>query len=129
MEKFRDLPYVRPDVAQVKKDYLSCVKKFKKAASFEEADAAFREWQQVLDEAMTQRTIAHVRNTMNMKDEFYDGEMQFFNTEIPKLMMVFKKGTAALLERPPTGSEPRMTPRMPLTSVKRFCSANLAPRA
>ena len=100
MEKFRDLPYVRPDVAQVKKDYLACVKKFKKAASFEEADAAFREWQQVLDEAMTQRTIAHVRNTMNMKDEFYDGEMQFFNTEIPKLMMVFKKGTAALLESP-----------------------------
>ena len=40
MEKFKDLTYTRPDPAKLKKDYLALVRKFEKAETAEEADAA-----------------------------------------------------------------------------------------
>ena len=43
MEKFKDLPYVRPDLKQVKKDLNRSLKEFEKAETFEEADRAFLE--------------------------------------------------------------------------------------
>ena len=46
------------------------------------------------------RTIASIRNTMNMKDEFYDKEIRFFNKETAKLMLILKKGISALLSSP-----------------------------
>ena len=100
MEKFKDLKYTRPDPEEIKRDFLGYVKKFKAAKSFEEADAAFLGWHEVSEKVMTQYVIASVRNTMNMKDEFYDGEMEFFNKEVPKMMMVFKKANTAMLKTP-----------------------------
>jgi len=98
MEKFRDLKYERPDVGAVKKEYLAYVGRFKKAKTFEEANEAFVAWNKVVSVFGTMYVIASVRNTMNMKDEFYDGEMKFFNTEMPKMMPVIKKGTTAMLK-------------------------------
>ena len=34
--------------------------------------------------------IAYIRNTVNMKDEFYDGEIEFFNEALPKLTPIMK---------------------------------------
>ena len=98
MEKFKDLKYERPDLAKMKGDFLACVRRFENAASFEEANAALLEWNDVMSRVMTQYTIAYVRNTGNMKDEFYDGEMKFFNTAMPKMMPLMKKGTKAMLK-------------------------------
>ena len=97
MEKFKDLKYERPDVKKIKSDSLSILKKFKDAATFEEANGALLAWEKVFSSAMTQYSIANVRHTMNMKDEFYDAEMKFFNGAMPKLMPLIKKGTAAML--------------------------------
>ncbi|MBQ9416919.1 MAG: M3 family oligoendopeptidase [Clostridia bacterium] len=97
MEKFKDLPYVRPDLKQVKKDLNRSLKEFEKAETFEEADKAFLEYQKIMDAVSTQSTIAHIRNTINMKDEFYDREMQFYNQEGPKLMLVGMKAIKVLL--------------------------------
>ena len=100
MEKFRDLEYKRPDVNQLKKDFAVYLKQFKGAKSFEEADAAFLGVQHVMEAWATQNTIASIRNTMNMKDEFYDGEIKFFNSEGSKLMMTMKKAIKAFLNCP-----------------------------
>ena len=98
MEKFKDLKYERPDLKKLKKDYLACVKKFKKAETFEEADAALHEWNDIGNKVSTQCVIASIRNTGNMKDEFYDNEMKFINTAMPKLMPMMKKSTAVMLK-------------------------------
>jgi len=100
MEKFKDLPYERPDLKTLKRDASHYIAAFKKAASFEEADAAYLHLQTIMEHATTLYTIASVRNTMNMKDAFYDGEMQFFNRAMPKLMPLLMKGNKALLKGP-----------------------------
>ena len=100
MEKFKDLQYRRPDVKQLKMEASRDIAAFQKAKTFEEADAAFLRLQKLLEGVMTCATIANIRNTMNMKDEFYDGEMKFFNRETPKLMPLMKKSNKALLRSP-----------------------------
>jgi len=98
MEKFKDLEYKRPDLAAVKKDLLAHINAFKKAQTFEEADKALIAWNEVMNKASTMFVIASIRNTMNMKDEFYDGEIKFFNKTLPRLMMTAKKGMQAMLK-------------------------------
>lgn len=100
MEKFIDLKYERPDIKKLKKDYTALCGQFRKAQSFEEADAAFLGLQHLMEGFSTQSTIAYVRNTMNMKDEFYDGEVKYFNREGSKLMLTVKKAIKAFLSSP-----------------------------
>ena len=100
MEKFRDLPYQRPDVAALKKGCAQEIRNLKAAKSFADADAAFLAFEKLVEGFETQYTIASVRNTMNMKDEFYDGEIKFFNREGAKLMLTMKKAIKAVLASP-----------------------------
>ena len=97
MKKFEDLHYERPDVKQLKKEANRDIAAFKKAGSYEEADAAFLRLQKLLEGASTCQTIAHIRNTMNVKDEFYGSEQKFYNRATPKLLPLIKKGNKALL--------------------------------
>ena len=98
MEKFRDLPYKRPNVKQLKKDLAVRLGQFLGANTFEEADAAFVGYMRVLETWETQSTIASIRNTMNMKDEFYEAEVKFFNREGSRMMLTLKKGIKAVLK-------------------------------
>ncbi len=87
MEKFRDLPYKRPDLKAVMKEFGVKLAAFRKAASFEEADRAFLDFQGLMEKVSTQYVIASIRNTMDMSDKFYDGEIRFYNNEMPKLAL------------------------------------------
>ena len=100
MEKFRDLPYNRPDAGQLKKNLSARLGQFRNAKTPEEADEAFVGFQRAFENWQTLSTIAAIRNTMNMKDGFYDGEMKYFNRENPKLMLNMKKAIKAVLESP-----------------------------
>ena len=100
MEKFKDLKYERPDLKKAKQDFSAYCKQFGAAKNFEEADNAFLGFQHIMERVTTQNVIASVRNTMNMKDEFYDAEIKFFNREMPKLMMTLKKAVKAVLASP-----------------------------
>ena len=100
MDLFKDLQYERPDLKQLKKQVNRCLARFKAAGSFAEADEAFLEMQRLLEKVYTQNTIASIRNTMNMKDPFYDTEIKFYNRELPKQMLLLKKAIKALLASP-----------------------------
>ena len=100
MEKFRDLPYQRPDVKALKRDLSRRIANLKAAKTFEEADAAFLGFQKSVETWETQETVASIRNTMNMTDAFYDAEMKFYNREDPKLMLTMKKAIKAVLASP-----------------------------
>ena len=98
--KFKDLPYSRPNLKNIKKDFEKTLARFKMATTFEEADKALVEYMDIMGHWYTQYTIASIRNTMNMKDEFYDKEDKFFNQANSKLMLTLKKGMKAMLESP-----------------------------
>ena len=97
---FKEIKYERPDVKQLKRDIARLLGEFNGAKSFEEADAAFLEFMHIIEACFTQSTVASIRNTMNMKDEFYDKEVKFFNTETAKLMLTLKKAIKAVLNTP-----------------------------
>ncbi len=100
MEKFRDLKYSRPEKGPLVKEFKAHLKRFKEAKTFDEANGAMLAWEKMMDKVQTQAVIASVRNTMNMKDEFYDGEKKFYNSTMPKLMPLMKKTTKAMLTSP-----------------------------
>ena len=106
MEKFKDLPYERADLKQLKKDLASRLGTFTGAKSFEEADEAFQGLHKIWEGVATRATIAHIRHTINMADKFYDEEVQFYDREFPKLMLFLKKAGKALLDSP---FRPQMT--------------------
>lgn len=100
MQKFKDLPYERPDVNQVMQKLQGCIEKFANAADFEQAHAAFLERAQILSRVETMYTVAYIRNTVNMKDEFYDGEIAFFNETIPQLTPVEQQWLGEIVKSP-----------------------------
>ena len=100
MGKFKDLEYKRPDMKAFKRELSKKLGQFARAKSFEEADSAFLDFQTMMEAWETQNVIASVRNTMNMKDPFYDKEIEFYNRENPKLMMLLKKSIKLCLNSP-----------------------------
>ncbi len=98
MVKFKDLKYERPDLKKIKRDFRAKLKEFENAATFAEANDAMLAWSDVMDKVGTQYSIAYVRSTMNMKDEFYEAEMKYYNSAIPRMMPLMKKCTSAMLK-------------------------------
>lgn len=100
MQKFSEIEYKRPDIAAAGKESLAILEKFKAAANAEEAKKLFLELNHATDEVSTMCTIASVRNTGNLADEFYAGEMKYINTAFAELMPIQKEINKALCETP-----------------------------
>ena len=97
MKKFIDLEYKRPDKDEVAKELLRCIDKFVGAESFDQANDAFLKWHKETSEMETMYVIAYIRNTVNMKDEFYNGEIEFYNEALPQLTPIMKKWSEAII--------------------------------
>ena len=91
MTKFSDIQYVRPDISSLKKQAGGYIRRFKNAKTAEEADAAFCEVVERIENAGTMYVVASIRNTANMKDAFYDAEMKYYNRAMPMLTPLIKK--------------------------------------
>lgn len=97
MQKFSELKYERPDLKAYEKNVNECLDRMEAAATYEEAKAAFFEMEKLGDQVNDMFTIASIRNTMNKADEFYDAEMQFADSEMPKLMPLSKRSSEVML--------------------------------
>ena len=98
--KFSEMPYTRPDMSVITKEFetiASCVTNAKSAA---EALEQHRKFSGLSKNVLTLQAICNVRHTVNTKDEFYDKENDFFDENGPiltKLGMDFYK---AMVESP-----------------------------
>ena len=100
METFTKIEYKRPDMGALKKQLKHLLKQLQKAKSYEEARAAYLASEKESGHLETAYVVASIRNTLDTTDKFYDGEMQFFNSAIAKLMPISKAFTEALLRSP-----------------------------
>ncbi len=48
----------------------------------------------------TARQLAHIRNTINMMDEFYETEMGYFHAWMPKYEILVKEMGTVILNSP-----------------------------
>ncbi len=76
---FKDMPYERPDLEKIEKDFHAVLGKFKEAQSFEEQIEAIDEVQNIARSYMTMESLCSVRHTIDTRDEFYDKEQSYFD--------------------------------------------------
>ena len=98
--KFSEMPYERPDLEAVKGRLSEFTARLRAAASYGEAKAVFLEKEEAERYVETQATLAQIRNSIDTRDEFYDGEMNFWNAAMPELEEYEQAWKLAMLESP-----------------------------
>lgn len=97
---FKDIPYRRPDMAAAAEETKLFTEKLKKADSYEALKAAYLSHEQARGDLRTMMTVASIRNTIDTADEFYEAEMKYLHSEMPKLSLLEKDAGKALLDSP-----------------------------
>lgn len=96
--KFSEMPYSRPDTEAIKKQLADVTLEFSSAESFEKAESAFLKKDALEKHFSTLFNLASIRHSVNTKDDFYDGEMQFWNKALPELEEYMNAWNAGLLK-------------------------------
>ena len=98
--KFKDIPYHRPDLAGVADQLRSLIEGIRGAKSYKELRDLYVAFDASQGETDDMITIAHIRNTINTADPFYEEEMRYINGEMPRLALLEKEAGEALLASP-----------------------------
>ena len=98
--KFSEMPYHRPDLDEIKAQFAAVTQRFATAPDYAAAKAAFLEEQTLNKHVDTLANLASIRNTIDTRDEFYDGEMNFWNAATPRIQECQNAWSAALLASP-----------------------------
>ena len=100
MEKFADLQYVRPDMEKIFARVSGDIAVLKEAKNYEEFRNAYMDYVEADTELETSKTVAHIRNTINLLDEFYEAEMVYFNSQMPKYEILKKEMGEVIVASP-----------------------------
>ena len=98
--KFSEMPYERPDPEAGKKALQELTERLKNAKSYEEAKAIFLEKEAQSKLVETSATLAQVRHTIDTRDEFYDGENEFWDSIGPEIAEYEHAWTEVMLASP-----------------------------
>ena len=98
--KFSQMEYKRPDLAALKEQIQALTVQLQAAESYEAAKAVFLKKEELEKHISTQSTLAEIRHTIDTRDEFYDGEVRFWNGAQPQLEEDLQQWTMAMLNSP-----------------------------
>lgn len=100
MKSFHELEYVRPDLKAFIRTSEAQLEQFEQAGDYEQARESLLAMQKAESSLGTMLTIAMVRNTIDTRDSFYEGEAEFLNEQLPTLIPVQIRLYQALLKSP-----------------------------
>lgn len=83
--KFEEMPYSRIDMEAVRKDFADLKKRFTEAKSGEEQFAVHQDYYKIAGHILTEATLAEIRHDIDMTDEFYKGEQDFYDANLPEI--------------------------------------------
>ncbi|MCR5342122.1 MAG: M3 family oligoendopeptidase [Butyrivibrio sp.] len=98
MVKFSEIEYKRPDMEALKKALEDATAKIRDARSYQEVRDAYYLLQEYEQEVESMFTLAYVRNTINMRDEFYDAEVKLLQEDYAKMIPQYNAYEKALTE-------------------------------
>ena len=98
--KFSEMPYQRPDPEAVKAELQDLTERLKNAQSYGEARAVFLEKEEKEKVVETMGTLAYVRHSIDTRDEFYDGESNFWDEFGPEVEEFEQAWIEAMLDSP-----------------------------
>ena len=94
--KFQDMPYERPDLQAYTETIKGATEAMKGAGSYAEARKAYFDLQAAEEQVETLYSIASVRNTIDTRDEFYEGEIKWLQEQMARLTPLNKAWQEAL---------------------------------
>ena len=97
---FSNLEYVRPDFDAAEAKAKELTERVKAAKSYADVKAVILESDEYRSELYTMTTIAHIRNTLNTTDEFYEKEIEFIHQRSPEAEGSFIALTKAIVDCP-----------------------------
>ena len=100
MKKFAELQYVRPDMEKIFARVSGDIAVLKEAKNYEEFRNAYMDYVEADTELETSKTVAHIRNTINLLDECYEAEMVYFNSQMPKYEILKKEMGEVIVASP-----------------------------
>ena len=100
MEKFSEMKYERPDLSAYQEELKGHIQRVKDADSWESLRSEWLAQEKKRRSLWNSRSIAHIRNTINTLDPFYDAEIRYFNSEMPSITLLERNAEAALLDSP-----------------------------
>ncbi len=98
--KVCDMPYKRITVEEYKEQAQGIIEKIKKASCAEDLKKARDEYNAVSDELSTAFSLANCRFTLNTRDEFYNGEMDYYDNAMPLFTQIENEYKKAMLDSP-----------------------------
>ncbi len=81
--KFSEMPYQRPDIEVMEKQFNTLLNEFNLAETVEAQKKALEEINTLRNNFQTNASIASVRNSINTTDQFYEKEQEFFDNNEP----------------------------------------------
>lgn len=79
MMKFSEMPYARVDMNKVEESYKDLIARAKDAKTGEELFAIHQEYYKFTGDVSTNMTLAHIRHDIDMTDEFYAKENDYYD--------------------------------------------------
>lgn len=98
--KFSEMVYERPDLQSLKDRLDALTGRLRAAKDYAEAKRIFLENEELGKHIETQTTLASIRHDIDTRDEFYDAEVNFWNSAMPELEEYTQAWTKAMLESP-----------------------------
>ena len=98
--KFQDMEYKRLSVEEIGKEAKEYIQALKKAKNFQEADAAFLNYDGLQGHISTMSSLAQVRHSINTEDAFYDTESNYWDNATPKIGEFNQEWIQTLLASP-----------------------------
>lgn len=81
--KFQDMPYSRVDIDKLASEFKSLEEALDRAASGEEQFEVHKKYYELTNHAATNMTIAEIRHDIDMTDEFYSAEQDYYDEKRP----------------------------------------------
>lgn len=83
--KFSEFPYERPNLEKLKSEHIDLIERFTAATTAQAQNAIIAEWNALRTILSTNTSIAHVRFTLNVKDDWALAERKFMDENSPTI--------------------------------------------
>ncbi len=100
MTKFQDMRYERPNFDGLFEEMKALLKEMEKASNPEVLFEAMEALDKKSRHLATQRTLAHIRYTIDTRDAFYDEENSVMDRELPRFKEISTEAARIVLESP-----------------------------
>lgn len=98
--KFSDMPYERVDLEKLKEDFAELERELKAASSAQQQFEIHRRYYKMMDRVQTEMTLAEIRHDIDMTDEFYSDEWDFYDQAAPVISNLNASYQKVLYESP-----------------------------